>query len=52
MPCPRRSLQLPSAHLGALLVDPKRNVVLMDGYNGGPEAVAGCAVGRNASGTR
>lgn len=28
-PCPRRKF-------GALLVDPKRNVVLMDGYNGGP----------------
>ena len=27
--CPRRKF-------GALLVDPKRNVVLMDGYNGGP----------------
>ena len=27
--CPRRTF-------GALLVDPKRNVVLMDGYNGGP----------------
>jgi len=27
--CPRRSF-------GALLLDPERNVVLMDGYNGGP----------------
>lgn len=27
--CPRR-------HFGALLLDPHRNVVLMDGYNGGP----------------
>ena len=27
--CPRRTF-------GALLVDPERNVVLMDGYNGGP----------------
>jgi dCMP deaminase len=27
--CPRRKF-------GALLVDPKRNVILMDGYNGGP----------------
>ena len=27
--CPRRTF-------GALLVDPQRNVVLMDGYNGGP----------------
>ena len=27
--CPRRKF-------GALLVDPDRNVVLMDGYNGGP----------------
>ena len=27
--CPRRKF-------GALLLDPKRNVVLMDGYNGGP----------------
>ena len=27
--CPRRKF-------GALLVDPVRNVVLMDGYNGGP----------------
>ena len=27
--CPRRSF-------GALLLDPRRNVVLMDGYNGGP----------------
>lgn len=29
--CPRRKF-------GALLLDPKRNVVLMDGYNGGPRA--------------
>ncbi len=27
--CPRRSF-------GALLLDPERNVILMDGYNGGP----------------
>ena len=27
--CPRRTF-------GALLIDPRRNVVLMDGYNGGP----------------
>lgn len=27
--CPRRTF-------GAMLLDPKRNVVLMDGYNGGP----------------
>jgi len=27
--CPRRQF-------GALLLDPKRNVILMDGYNGGP----------------
>lgn len=27
--CPRRKF-------GALLIDPKRNVILMDGYNGGP----------------
>jgi len=27
--CPRRTF-------GALLLDPKRNVILMDGYNGGP----------------
>ena len=27
--CPRRKF-------GALLLDPTRNVVLMDGYNGGP----------------
>ena len=27
--CPRRKV-------GALLVDPERNVILMDGYNGGP----------------
>lgn len=27
--CPRRKF-------GALLLDPKRNVILMDGYNGGP----------------
>jgi len=26
----------PRAKFGALLVDPERNVVLMDGYNGGP----------------
>ncbi len=29
--CPRRKF-------GALLLDPERNVVLMDGYNGGPRA--------------
>lgn len=27
--CPRRKV-------GALLIDPRRNVILMDGYNGGP----------------
>ena len=27
--CPRRKF-------GALLLDPRRNVILMDGYNGGP----------------
>ena len=27
--CPRRKF-------GALLLDPERNVILMDGYNGGP----------------
>ena len=26
----------PRAKFGALLIDPERNVVLMDGYNGGP----------------
>ena len=26
----------PRAKFGALLVDPDRNVILMDGYNGGP----------------
>ena len=26
----------PRAKFGALLVDPERNVILMDGYNGGP----------------
>ena len=39
--CPRRTF-------GALLVDPTRNVVLMDGYNGGPRGVADSAVGKNA----
>ena len=39
--CPRRTF-------GALLVDPKRNVVLMDGYNGGLGAEGGCAVVKNA----
>ena len=34
--CPRRKF-------GALLVDPDRNVVLMDGYNGGPQAEANFA---------
>ena len=34
--CPRRKF-------GALLIDPDRNVVLMDGYNGGRE-VAGHSV--------
>ncbi len=29
--CPRRKF-------GALLLDPKRNVILMDGYNGGPRS--------------
>ena len=43
--CPRRTF-------GALLVDPKRNVVLMEATTAAPEAVADCAVGRNASGTR
>lgn len=32
--CPRRKF-------GALLVDPARNVVLMDGYNGGPRGADG-----------
>lgn len=32
--CPRRKF-------GALLVDPERNVVLMDGYNGGPRGADG-----------
>jgi deoxycytidylate deaminase len=32
--CPRRKF-------GALLLDPERNVVLMDGYNGGPRGGAG-----------
>ena len=32
--CPRRKF-------GALLLDPNRNVILMDGYNGGPRGGAG-----------
>ncbi len=32
--CPRRKF-------GALLLDPERNVVLMDGYNGGPRGAEG-----------
>lgn len=32
--CPRRKF-------GAMLVDPVRNTVLMDGYNGGPRGAAG-----------
>ncbi len=32
--CPRRKF-------GALLLDPERNVVLMDGYNGGPRGAKG-----------
>lgn len=32
--CPRRKF-------GALLLDPTRNVILMDGYNGGPRGGAG-----------
>jgi len=32
--CPRRKL-------GALLIDPKRNVILADGYNGGPRGAEG-----------
>lgn len=32
--CPRRKF-------GAMLIDPERNVVLMDGYNGGPRGGAG-----------
>ena len=32
--CPRRKF-------GAMLLDPARNVVLMDGYNGGPRGAAG-----------
>jgi dCMP deaminase len=32
--CPRRKF-------GALLIDPKRNVILMDGYNGGPRGADG-----------
>jgi len=51
--CPRRKF-------GALLVDPGRNVILMDGYNGGPRgggALCGGEVclrdtGQVASGTR
>ena len=39
--CPRRTF-------GALLVDPKRNVVLMDGYNGALEAEDDCAAVKNA----
>ena len=36
--CPRRTF-------GALLLDPQRNVVLMDGYNGGPRGGASCVAG-------
>lgn len=36
--CPRRKF-------GALLVDPERNVILMDGYNGGPRGAAGALCG-------
>ena len=32
--CPRRKF-------GALLLDPERNVILMDGYNGGPRGSQG-----------
>ena len=39
--CPRRKF-------GALLVDPERNVVLMDGYNGGPRGVVNYVAGMNA----
>ena len=39
-PCPRRKL-------GAMLIDPQRNVILADGYNGGPRKGEGplCAGG-------
>lgn len=37
-PCPRRKL-------AALLLDPKRNVILMDGYNGGPRGGKGILCG-------
>lgn len=36
--CPRRKF-------GALIVDPERNVVLMDGYNGGPRGARGSLCG-------
>jgi deoxycytidylate deaminase len=36
--CPRRKF-------GAMLLDPKRNVVLMDGYNGGPRGAEGTLCG-------
>ena len=39
----------PRAKFGALLVDPERNVVLMDGYNGGPRGGESSAAGRRAS---
>lgn len=37
-PCPRRKF-------GALLIDPARNVLLMDGYNGGPRGGGGICGG-------
>lgn len=37
-PCPRRKF-------GALLLDPQRNVLLMDGYNGGPRGGVGLCGG-------
>ena len=47
--CPRRKF-------GALLVDPERNVILMDGYNGGPrgggELCGGGVCLRGADGIR
>ena len=42
--CPRRKF-------GALLLDPRRNVVLMDGYNGGPRGEASSAVEKSACAT-
>ena len=38
--CPRRKF-------GALLIDPSRNVVLMDGYNGGPRGGGGLCAGES-----